>query len=105
VPGRKATSPGIEEMPAMDLRREAAIRARAHQLWVQSGYADGYQDQHWRQAEREISAQSAVKEKMAMSAEQRAPWRPRHHSDGMSLHPSVIDPGPRAGTRKAAARV
>lgn len=89
----------------MDLCREAAIRARAYQLWVESGYADGYQDQHWRQAEREIAEQNAAPETAPIAAKKRAPSRPRHHSDGMSLHPSVIDPGPRAGAMLAAARV
>ncbi len=43
----------------MDHSNEAAVRARAYQLWVESGYADGYQDQHWRQAEREIAERGA----------------------------------------------
>ena len=33
--------------------REAAISARAHQLWEESGHAHGQHEQHWRQAERE----------------------------------------------------
>lgn len=89
----------------MDNRDEAAVRARAYQLWVESGYADGYQDQHWRQAEREV-AEREVAGRGAVAAEAetgRGPQagtaagdRPRdaRHSDGMSAHPSVLDPGP-----------
>lgn len=33
--------------------REATIRARAYQLWEESGHAHGKHEQHWRQAERE----------------------------------------------------
>ncbi|RYC31385.1 DUF2934 domain-containing protein [Lichenibacterium minor] len=32
--------------------REAAIRARAHQLWGNSGHAHGQHEQHWRLAKR-----------------------------------------------------
>lgn len=81
----------------MDHSKEAAVRARAYQLWVESGYADGYQDQHWRQAEREIAERGAEDgdgESAAAPAEQRGQIDPGRHSDGMSRHPSVLDPGP-----------
>ncbi|MGI3903705.1 MAG: DUF2934 domain-containing protein [Janthinobacterium lividum] len=69
--------------------KESAVRARAYQLWIESGYADGYQDAHWRQAEREMSRQTG---------EVSPPVRPiaqdHRHIDGMSLYRSVIDPAP-----------
>ncbi|MGI3903101.1 MAG: DUF2934 domain-containing protein [Janthinobacterium lividum] len=34
--------------------RQNAIAARAHQIWEESGHAHGQDEQHWRQAEREI---------------------------------------------------
>jgi hypothetical protein len=37
--------------------REAAIRARAHELWEQEGRPDGREHDHWLQAEAEINAQ------------------------------------------------
>ncbi len=87
----------------MDHSREAAVRARAYQLWVESDYADGYQDQHWRQAEREILEQSAGRHDDPAPDQQPAPQRPQVHSDGMSIYPSVIDPAPKhAGIQEAA---
>ncbi len=74
--------------------RESAIRARAYQLWIESGYADGYQDAHWRQAEREIGEQSARSE---MPPTVRAVAQDNRHVDGMSLYRSVIDPAPAHG--------
>ena len=87
----------------MDHSREAAVRARAYQLWVESDYADGYQDQHWRQAEREILEQSAARHDAPAPEQQPAPRRPQVHSDGMSIYPSVIDPAPRPADTEAAA--
>ena len=83
----------------MDHSKEAAVRARAYQLWVESGYADGYQDQHWRQAEREIAERGSpdeneIGEGATVPPERRMPLEERRHSDGMSHHPSVLDPGP-----------
>ena len=81
----------------MDNRDEAAVRARAYQLWVESGYADGYQDQHWRQAEREIAERAAANAGSAPAAaapDDRTRSRDARHSDGMSSHPSVLDPAP-----------
>lgn len=78
---------------------DAAIRARAYQLWEESGYADGSQDAHWRQAEREVAARSPAGEGSsgAVAAPATPPrGGPGRHSDGMSLHPSVLDSGPRA---------
>ena len=87
----------------MDHSKEAAVRARAYQLWVESGYADGYQDQHWRQAEREIAERGTSEGNGA--AEPAAPSAARgdadRHSDGMSHHPSVLDPGPKRSDRAA----
>lgn len=77
--------------------REAAVRARAFQLWVESGHADGYQDQHWRQAEREIAERESVEPDAAgrgAAPEELPRARDMRHSDGMSGHPSVLDPGP-----------
>ena len=79
----------------MDHSKEAAVRARAYQLWVESGYADGYQDQHWRQAEREIAERgTGGDETAAAPAGQRLQDEPGRHSDGVSRHPSVLDPEP-----------
>lgn len=88
---------GIEGTGFMDHSKEAAVRARAYQLWVESGYADGYQDQHWRQAEREVAEKDGDGADGTGGAVQ-APQPPSagagRHSDGMSRHPSVLDPGP-----------
>ena len=89
----------------MDHSKEAAVRARAYQLWVESGYADGYQDQHWRQAEREFDerargeADGAVAVTSGAPVPSRADGQASRHSDGMSLHPSVLDPGPDRAAR------
>ncbi len=71
--------------------KESAIRARAYQLWIESGYADGYQDAHWRQAEREIGKQT---EGCEVSPPARPVAQDHRHVDGMSLYRSVIDPAP-----------
>lgn len=83
----------------MDHSNEAAIRARAYQLWVESGHADGSQDQHWRQAEREIAEKARADEGVPdAGGAAPAPGRPQGggapHVDGMSRHPSVLDPRP-----------
>ena len=84
-----------------DHSNDAAIRARAYQLWVESGYADGYQDAHWRQAEREIAekAQGAEARPGEASAAPAAAPEDGRHVDGMSRHPSVLDPGPSRSDR------
>ena len=38
----------------MDNSREEAIKARAYELWVESGYIHGQHEAHWRQAEQEL---------------------------------------------------
>ena len=43
----------------MNLDRQAAIAARAHQLWEESGHAHGQNEQHWHQAERERDEEEA----------------------------------------------
>ena len=80
----------------MDHSKEAAVRARAFQLWVESGYADGYQDHHWRQAEREIAEREKGNGEGAVApAGQQIQDDPGRHSDGVSPHPSVLDAEPR----------
>ena len=82
----------------MNISNDAAIRARAYQLWEESGYADGSQDAHWRQAERELAARAQGGEGPA--AGEAPPPAARgfggagRHSDGLSTFPSVLDPGP-----------
>ena len=92
----------------MNTSNDAAIRARAYQLWEESGYADGSQDAHWRQAEREIAARAqtgaekAAAEKAgedrpgteASPSQRRPQGQAGRHSDGMSTFPSVLDPAP-----------
>lgn len=39
----------------MGSEQEEAIKARAYQLWVESGYAHGHDGEHWHQAERELN--------------------------------------------------
>ena len=78
-----------------DHRDEAAIRARAYQLWEESGYADGSQDAHWRQAEREVAARVQAGEAAAPPPDKTAPpTAPARHSDGLSMYRSVLDPAP-----------
>ena len=38
----------------MENNQNEAVKARAYQLWVESGYAHGHDKEHWRQAEREL---------------------------------------------------
>jgi hypothetical protein len=76
--------------------KEAAVRARAYQLWEESGRADGSQDAHWRQAEREIAERNG-QPAPADPAPARSGSATGSHSDGMSRHPSVLDPGPKKG--------
>ena len=42
------------------LDREAAIRARAHQIWEDSGRAEGQAELHWNAAERELNDAAAL---------------------------------------------
>jgi hypothetical protein len=77
----------------IDDDREGAIRARAYQLWIESGYADGYQEAHWRQAEQELGGKGEVRELKPIA---RSLPRDTRHVDGMSLYPSVLDPAPAA---------
>jgi hypothetical protein len=77
----------------IDNGREGAIRARAYQLWIESGYADGYQEAHWRQAEQELADKGEVREFKPVV---RPSTRDTRHVDGMSLYPSVLDPAPAA---------
>ncbi len=73
--------------------KDGAIRARAYQLWIESGYADGYQEAHWRQAEREMAALEEDDSPLPLA---RPTMPDPRHSDGMSRFPSVLDPGPAA---------
>ena len=81
-----------------DHRDEAAVRARAYQLWEESGYADGSQDAHWRQAEREVAARAQAGEAdpspEGIATQHSPPTAPARHSDGMSMFRSVLDPAP-----------
>src|SRR5262249_54521278 len=36
--------------------REQRIRERAYHLWIEEGRPDGRQDEHWRQASRQLAA-------------------------------------------------
>jgi hypothetical protein len=84
----------------MDHSKEAAIRARAYQLWEESGRADGSQAQHWRQAEQEMADREASGGGAPVApAPSETRKGPGLHSDGMSRHPSVLDPGPGRSNR------
>ncbi|MBE7183395.1 MAG: DUF2934 domain-containing protein [Methylobacterium mesophilicum] len=50
------------------LDREAAIRARAHQIWEQEGRAEGQAEQHWNMAECEWNDASALAQAQATLA-------------------------------------
>ena len=43
------------ESGTMGNDREEAIKARAYQLWVDSGHTHGHDKEHWQQAERELN--------------------------------------------------
>ena len=45
-------------MPTLD---PAAIRARAHEIWIKKGKRDGHSTEDWAQAERELSAEAVAK--------------------------------------------
>ena len=78
----------------MDHSKDAAIRARAYQLWVESGYAEGYHELHWRQAEREVAERGDADPEGAEPSPARNAEEPVRHTDGLSTFPSVLDPGP-----------
>jgi len=40
--------------------REAAIKARAHEIWEREGRPDGREQAHWEQATKEIDAMQSV---------------------------------------------
>lgn len=44
----------------MDSDKETRIRDRAYEIWVREGRPQGRQDEHWRQAEAEIAAETAA---------------------------------------------
>ena len=56
--------------------REAAISARAHQLWEESGHAHGQHDDHWRKAEREYDEAEAQAATVEMFTAEAAPAKP-----------------------------
>ena len=39
----------------MSLNYEDAVRALAHQKWIEEGYPEGRDKEHWKQAEAELS--------------------------------------------------
>ena len=45
-------------MPTLD---PAAVRARAHEIWIKKGKRDGHSTEDWAQAERELSAEAQAK--------------------------------------------
>jgi len=45
-----------------DTGLQERIRARAHELWEQSGRPDGREDEFWYQAEREVSEMEQLRD-------------------------------------------
>jgi hypothetical protein len=56
VSASPVSGPGLSENQAIS--REEQIRLRAYELYVESGYSDGYAEDHWFAAEREISGEN-----------------------------------------------
>ena len=75
----------------IDQSNEAAIRARAYQLWEEGGRADGSQHQHWRQAEAEYSAAAG---KTVLTADELTDVsaKAERHEDGISPLPAQDNP-------------
>ena len=42
------------------INREDSVRERAHRIWEREGRPEGGHDQHWRQAQQEISAEEEI---------------------------------------------
>jgi hypothetical protein len=53
--------------------RDARIRERAHQIWVDEGQVEGRDEEHWHRAEREITAEEAS----TTEAQPEPPAKPR----------------------------
>lgn len=68
----------------MDQTNEAAIRARAYEIWERSDRTPGKHDEHWRQAERELH--EAGRKTGTDTGSQ--------HSDGISELPAQDDEAP-----------
>ena len=86
--------------------REAAISARAHQLWVESGHAHGQAEQHWRQAEcehDEAETRSAAVEHFAAESVDVAPAKPIRKKAVKVAEP-VVEALPRFTRRQRAPR-
>jgi hypothetical protein len=47
------------EDPASNDERTSRIRERAYEIWMDEGQVHGSDEEHWRQAEREIDAKDA----------------------------------------------
>lgn len=67
---------------------EERVRQRAHELWEQAGRPEGQQEQHWRQASQEISAEgesnlsSVAAGRMEATGTPRAPLSPGAANSG-----------------------
>jgi hypothetical protein len=49
---------GEFEMTATELEKRHLIRERAHEIWIESGCAEGRDIEHWLMAERELAGKS-----------------------------------------------
>lgn len=65
----------------VDQSNEAAVRARAYELWEMSDRSPGQHEEHWRRAERELNG----------SAHETETGRNFQHSDGVSELPAQDD--------------
>ena len=93
----------------MNPDRQAAIAARAHQIWEKSGHAHGQDEQHWRQAEREIGEaeiRTAAIEQFNAETVEVAPAKPVRKRVAKAVQPAtevLAAPArkPRASKRRA----
>ena len=69
----------------IDQSNEAAVRARAYELWEMSDQSPGQHEEHWRQAERELDGDVQTENVTKISSQ---------HDDGVSELPAQDDNPP-----------
>ena len=72
---------------------EAAVRARAYELWEMSDQTPGQHEEHWRQAERELGSAREAKTDMGSQHSDGVSELAAQDDDATTLH-RVPEPGP-----------
>ena len=74
----------------MDQGKDAVIRARAFQLWLESDGSHGHDEEHWRRAEQEYGGSTTFAAGKVRTGETAA-QHSRRHEDGVSPFPAQDD--------------